>query len=209
MGIKSNIVGLLLLPFTLGFFISFLRQLFSIRTVGYGEFIFLAGVLIYLFIHYFIVKPKLLSTLAHEITHVIWGIAFRAKVRDIRVKRESGFVDLSKTNFLIRLAPYFFPFFTMLAVLSTFIVKSEYIRTIYFFVGFTFTFHFISTLESLNVVQPDIYKTGKLFALVVIFLSNLMVIILVLEFVSPQNIQVMGFFIDGILESLHLFNRVA
>jgi hypothetical protein len=209
MGIKSNIVGLLLLPFTLGFFISFLRQLFSIRTVGYGEFIFLAGVLIYLFIHYFIVKPKLLSTLAHEMTHAIWGIAFRAKVRDIRVKRESGFVDLSKTNFLIRLAPYFFPFFTMLAVLSTFIVKSEYIRTIYFFVGFTFTFHFISTLESLNVVQPDIYKTGKLFALVVIFLSNLMVIILVLEFVSPQNIQVMGFFIDGILESLHLFNRVA
>jgi hypothetical protein len=209
MGLKSNIVGLLLLPFTLGFFISFLRQLFSIRTVGYGEFIFLAGVLIYLFIHYFIVKPKLLSTLAHEMTHAIWGIAFRAKVRDIRVKRESGFVDLSKTNFLIRLAPYFFPFFTMLAVLSTFIVKSEYIRTIYFFVGFTFTFHFISTLESLNVVQPDIYKTGKLFALVVIFLSNLMVIILVLEFVSPQNIQVMGFFIDGILESLHLFNRVA
>jgi hypothetical protein len=209
MGLKSNIVGLLLLPFTLGFFISFLRQLFSIRTVGYGEFIFLAGVLIYLFIHYFIVKPKLLSTLAHEITHVIWGIAFRAKVRDIRVKRESGFVDLSKTNFLIRLAPYFFPFFTMLAVLSTFIVKSEYIRTIYFFVGFTFTFHFISTLESLNAVQPDIYKTGKLFALVVIFLSNLMVIILVLEFVSPQNIQVMDFFIDGILESLHLFNRVA
>jgi hypothetical protein len=207
MSLKNAAIGIFLLPFCYGFLSSFIDQIISVRTVGYGELWFLAGVFSYPIFHYFIVKPRFLSTLAHELTHVLWGLIFRAKVKDLRVKRESGFVNLSKTNFAIRLAPYFFPFLTIFVVLSSFFLRPEYLIFILFLVGFTLSLHLITTLETLKIRQPDIYKTGVFFSLPVIFLANLFVIILVLNFASSENISITGYIQSGLTETFYLFER--
>lgn len=208
MGLKKNILGILLLPFCVGFATSFIDELFSIRTIGNGEAAFLGGLFLYPLVHYFVIKPRFLSTFGHELTHVIWGVFFRAKVKDLRVKRSSGFVNLSKTNFAIRLAPYFFPFFTVLAVLSAFVVRPEYLLLVFFAVGFTLSLHLIAAFESLTTRQPDIYKTGVVFSLPFIFISNLVVITLVLNFISPGNIHVIEFIKGGVMETVYLFHSI-
>jgi hypothetical protein len=207
MGLKNKAIGIFLLPFCYGFLSSFIDQLISVGKVGYGELWFLAGLFSYPIFHYFIVKPRFLSTLAHEMTHVLWGLFFRAKVKDLRVRRESGFVNLSKTNFAIRLAPYFFPFLTILVVLSSFFLRPEYLVFVLFLVGFTLSLHILSTFETLKVRQPDIYKTGVLFSLPVIFITNLSVIILLLKFASFENISVTEYIKGGITETFYLFKR--
>jgi hypothetical protein len=208
MGLKNKILGIFLLPFSFGFLISFAHELRSIKTVGLGETAFFVGVLGYPIFHYFFIKPRFLSTLAHEITHVLWGTAFRARVKDLRVRRGSGFVNLSKSNFIIRLAPYFFPLFTILLLLAAFFLRPDYLIWVFFLVGFTLSFHIISTLESLSVWQPDILKTGILFSIPIITLSNLIVIVLVLEFISPENIHVKKYFVRGIVETLNLVSKM-
>ncbi len=207
MRLKNKILGIFLLSFCYGFLISFIDQLVSVRTVGYSMLWFIVGVFSYPIFHFFIIKPRFLTTLAHELTHVLWGLLFRAKVKDLRVKRESGFVNLSKTNFAIRLAPYFFPPLTILVVLSSFFLRSEYLIYVLFLAGFTLSMHLITTFETLKVKQPDIYKTGVLFSLPLIFIMNLFVIILLLNFVSPENISVTEFIKSGITRTIYLFKR--
>jgi hypothetical protein len=206
MGLKNAAIGIFLLPFCYGFLLSFIDQLISVRTVSYGDLWFLAGVFSYPIFHYFIIKPRLLSTFAHEMTQVLWGLFFRAKVKDIRVRRGSGFVNLSKTNFVIRLAPYFFPFLTILVVFTSFFLHPEYLIFILFMVGFTLSLHLVTTLETLKVRQPDIYKTSIIFSLPFIFLANLFVIIMVLKFASSENIKLTEFIKGGISETLYHFN---
>jgi hypothetical protein len=208
MGLKNKVLGILLLPFCVGFLISFAHELRSIRSVGNGEIAFFGGVVVYPFFHYFVMKPRFLSTFAHEMTHVLWGTAFRARVKDLRVRRGSGFVNLSKSNFAIRLAPYFFPLFTILAVLATFFLRQEYLLVVFFMVGFTLSLHIISTLESLSIGQPDIIKTGILFSIPFILLSNLIGIVLILEFISPENIHVKKYFMSGIVETLNVVSKI-
>ncbi len=205
MAFKNNLIGLLLLPFCIGFLSAFSQALLSIRTVGYGEVIFFSGFVLYPFFHYLLFKPKFISTFSHELTHALWGIAFRARIRDMRVKRESGFVNLSKTNFMIRLAPYIFPFFSVVIALSAFFVRPGLMPLVFFLLGFTLSFHLLSTIETLKVRQPDVYKTGTLFSLPIIFISNLIIIVLTIEFVSPENILLTSFLKTGFAETLAIF----
>ena len=55
--------------------------------------------------------PVRLYVLGHELTHAMWGLLFGARPSDVRVSASGGSVRLSKSNLLITLAPYFFPFY--------------------------------------------------------------------------------------------------
>lgn len=60
--------------------------------------------------------PVRLYVLGHELTHALWGLAFGARVSRLKVGAKGGSVQLTKSNVWITLAPYFFPFWTMLVV---------------------------------------------------------------------------------------------
>ncbi len=208
LGIINLVLGLLLLPFSIGFTQSFIDQLSGFDTFGRGEVAFTAGSVIYIILRRAGLRMGFLSTLAHELTHALWGAGFRAKIKDLRVRRQSGFVNLSKTNFLIRLAPYFFPFYTVLVVLSSFFIREEHLTAVFFLTGFTLTFHIASTIESLRVRQPDIYKTGVFFSLPVIYISNLVMILFILKFISPTEINLTVFIKTALFQSLALVQRI-
>ena len=60
--------------------------------------------------------PVRLYVLGHELTHAMWGLLFGARPSDVRVSASGGSVRLSKSNLLITLAPYFFPFYTFIVI---------------------------------------------------------------------------------------------
>ena len=112
-------------------------------------------------------------------SHALWAVFFGGRVRNLRVTEKGGSVRVTKSNLLITLAPYFFPFYTILVILIRFLLglfmKEVPFPLIWLFlVGLTWGFHVTFTLQSLMTTQPDISEYGKLFSYVIIYLFNLL-----------------------------------
>jgi hypothetical protein len=137
----------------------------------------LAGFLLCLVLLVALPAPVRLYVLGHELTHAVWGLLFGARVSRLKVGLEGGSVTLSKSNVLITLAPYFFPFYTMLVALAALVVRA-FISPLpctwawLFAVGFTWCFHCCFTVRSLMQTQPDVEEYGRLFSYVVIWTFN-------------------------------------
>src|SRR5689334_6231976 len=58
--------------------------------------------------------PTRIYVFAHELTHALFITLCGGKVKKIAVKRDHGFVISNRTNFLITLAPYLFPFYAIM-----------------------------------------------------------------------------------------------
>ena len=118
----------------------------------------------------------------HELTHALWGLFFGARPSDVRVSASGGSVRLSKTNLLITLAPYFFPFYTFLVIVAA-LVTYAFLRSLpflplwMFLIGFTWAFHALFTLETLTQRQPDVKLYGRIFSWTFIYLVNVAVIL--------------------------------
>ena len=59
----------------------------------------------------------LIYVYGHELTHVLWTWAMGGRVKKFKASSTGGQVVVTKTNFLIALAPYFFPLYAVLVVL--------------------------------------------------------------------------------------------
>lgn len=137
------------------------------------------GLALWLLCYTVMPRPMRTYVFAHELTHALWAWAMGARIKGIKVGRDGGHVKLSHTNFLITLAPYFFPFYTMLvitlhAVLSIFRDLSRYEPVWMGWVGLTWGFHLTFTIFALKQRQPDIRAHGHLFSYVIIFLFNVL-----------------------------------
>jgi len=126
--------------------------------------------------------PVRMYVLGHELTHALWGLLFGARPSDVRVSESGGSVRLTKSNFLITLAPYFFPFYTFVVILVA-LVTYAFMRPLpflplwMFLIGFTWAFHFLFTLETLTQRQPDVKLYGRVFSWVFIYLVNVALIL--------------------------------
>ncbi|QHI70633.1 hypothetical protein [Tichowtungia aerotolerans] len=133
----------------------------------------------------FFLLPKAFRTyvLGHELSHALAGLLMGAKIGKMKIGREGGHVELSKSNFIIALAPYFFPFYTGLVIALWFGIG--FFRDVSAFeplwlglVGLTWGFHVTFTLYMLSQHQPDVQENGRIFSYVVIYLVNLFVVAL-------------------------------
>lgn len=118
----------------------------------------------------------------HELTHALWGLLFGARPSDIRVSESGGSVRLTKSNLLITLAPYFFPFYTFVVIVVAlctyaFIRPLPYLPLWMFLIGFTWAFHILFTLETLTQRQPDVKLYGRIFSWVFIFIVNVLIVL--------------------------------
>jgi hypothetical protein len=145
---------------------------------------FCAGYAVWLEIFALLPKPMRMYVLGHELTHALWAMMMGARVSGLKVKKTGGQVKTSKTNCLIVLAPYFFPFYAVLFSILFFIAHAiwnltEYYWVLFFLIGLGWSFHVTFTLMMLlSVRQPDVRSQGVLFSAVVIYLMNLLTIIL-------------------------------
>ena len=151
---------------------------------------FAAGWLAWMLVWFLLKTPMKIYVFGHEMTHALWGLLFGARVGKMRVSNKGGSVMLSKTNLLISLAPYFFPFYTMLVVgvyllAACFMDMARFRLAFLFLVAFTWGFHITFTFISLRVRQPDVMEHGRLFSWVVIWLANIAQVGLWMVAVTP------------------------
>ena len=126
----------------------------------------------------FLPRPIRTYVLGHELTHALWGLLMGARIGKIKVSKQGGYVELSKTNFLISLAPYFFPFYTVMVIVvyyiaSLFFSVEPYHMLFLSLVGITWAFHLYFTIQMVMTRQPDIMQNGRLFSFIIIYNLNL------------------------------------
>ena len=151
--------------------------------------------------------PVKTYVLGHELTHAIWGLLFGAVPSRLRVSESGGSVNLTKSNMLITLAPYFFPFYTFVVVIAA-IVTYAFVRPLpwlplwMFMVGFTWAFHVLFTIETLSQRQPDVKLYGRVFSWVFIFLANVALVLVFLAAVTSLSFaQLGGFLVHRVLDA--------
>lgn len=138
----------------------------------------LSGFAVWLSVFTLFPRPVRSYILAHELTHALWGLLMGASISRISVKEDRGSVILSKTNFLITLAPYFFPLYTVIVIAIYYVLWLFYdvgrFHLIWLgLVGLTWGFHLTFTVSALLQRQTDIRDQGRLFSYTVIYLANL------------------------------------
>jgi len=166
-----------------------------------------AGFVFWLFLFFTLPRPMRTYIFAHELTHALWGWLMGARVSGIHVSAERGSVTLSRSNVAITLAPYFFPFYTVLAIatyglLSLFFNVELYTLFWLGLVAFTWGFHFTFTVSTLMLRQSDILAYGRLFSYTVIYLLNVLGLCLWIVAVSAATLEQM---VELLAARIHCF----
>lgn len=177
------IVAILLLPVCIG---AGQTVWMVMRACGKADETFvpiIAGAACWLVIYLLLPRPMWLYVFGHELTHALWVWLFGGRVKRFKASSEGGHVIVDKTNFLIALAPYFFPLYAVMVVLI-FVVGHVgwnwrgYLVWFHLFVGAAYAFHISLTAQTLQTRQTDITSQGYLFSAVVIFLGNALVLLI-------------------------------
>lgn len=190
------IIGLLLLPFVYAATRTFLLQL-QVQD-GWSHLAnttwwFLGGFAVWLLLFFILPRPIRTYVLAHELTHALWGFLMGAKVSNLKVSSKGGSVTLTKSNILITLAPYFFPFYSVLTLAIYLLINvwwdtSLYRPFWYALFGLTWAFHLTFTISMLALHQPDVHEHGRVFSYVVIYSINLITAAFLLNLLTDRKI---------------------
>ncbi|MFP6907415.1 MAG: hypothetical protein VCG02_19515 [Verrucomicrobiota bacterium] len=161
---------------------------------------FLAGFTAWLVLFAIMPMPLRTYVFGHELTHVVWAKLFKADVTGFKVGAKGGSVKVSKNNFLITLAPYFFPIYTFLVILLyyalyPFIDLKPFELGWYAMIGLTWSFHITFTIVALCHHQPDIKLYGFIFSYVVIYLLNVFGIALWIVIIGAPTLEL---FVDSL-----------
>jgi hypothetical protein len=143
----------------------------------------LAGAACWGVIFFLLPKPMWIYVFGHELTHAVWTWLFGGQVKKFKASSTGGHVVISKSNFVIALAPYFFPLYAVLVV-AVFAVGQFFwswqrlLPWFHLFLGAAYAFHVTLTWHVLKTRQSDITEQGYIFSAVVIFLGNVAVLLL-------------------------------
>jgi hypothetical protein len=135
-----------------------------------------------------------LYVLGHESTHAIWTWIFGGEVKQFKAASTGGHVVATRTNFLIALAPYFFPFYAVLVVVVFFVGdlfwrwRAAYLPWFHLLLGAAYAFHITLTWEILKRRQTDITSEGRIFSAVVIFLGNALVLLVAVPLLTGHGL---------------------
>lgn len=178
----KTVLALLLLPVCVGATEALWRVL---QASGRADTIWvasLAGAGCWLSIYLLLPKPLWVYVVGHELTHALWTWLLGGRVKGFKVTGNGGHVIVTKSNFAIALAPYFFPLYAMLVV-GVFVAGDlvwhwhRYAVWFHLLLGAAYAFHITLTWHILKTEQSDITEQGYLFSAVVIFIGNIGVLL--------------------------------
>ncbi len=190
------LVGLFLLPaawvLTQTFFMAFARTTIRNQFWITEEFWFFSlGVILWLVAFFGLPRPIWLYVFGHELTHAIWVMLMGGRVHRFQVTRQGGHILADRTNTWIALAPYFFPIYSLLAIIvygicGIFWDVAPYRWILYMVIGITWAFHLTFTVWMITKGQPDLYYGGTFFSLTVIYILNLILLSIMLVLAAPE-----------------------
>ena len=177
------IIAILLLPVCIGAGQTLWRVM---RACGGADTTFVpmaAGATCWLAIYLLLPKPMWLYVFGHELTHALWTWLFGGRVKKFKASSAGGHVIVDKSNFLIVLAPYFFPLYAALVVTGFVLGQwlwgwKNLLPWFHLLVGAAYAFHVTLTAQALQTRQSDVTSQGYLFSAVVIFLGNVLVLLI-------------------------------
>ncbi|MFA4930331.1 MAG: hypothetical protein WC570_00475 [Patescibacteria group bacterium] len=203
-------LGILLIPLVLITLLATLRLFTQVPIFSRAMLSMLMGVLIYALIHFFVYQSTVFYVLAHEFTHAIFAIFSGAQVKKIKVASRGGWVELTQSNFIIDLAPYFFPLYSILLAVLYFIANRFWDLTGYYFLfffllGASLCFHYLSNWEILKIEQPDMKITGKIFGIIFVLLANLLFLNIIIMFVFLDYVN-LATLVDNFRDAYRVIN---
>lgn len=176
---------------------------------------FLAGAACWCVVFGLLPKPMWIYVFGHEFTHILWVWLFGGRVKKMKVSSGGGHVLVTKNNFLITLAPYFFPLYGVI-VIAVFAVGHLIWGWERFFVyfdlllGAAYAFHITLTFHALQTQQSDVTSQGYLFSGVVIFLGNALVLLFGIPLLTQKItlIDALKFWFTGTMTILHWLQKL-
>ena len=113
----------------------------------------------------------------HEAMHGLMARAFGGKIKRFHVSADGGYIVTDKYNFLIALAPYLWPFYSVPVLAAwgiSYLCKGPPFMQWFFLaaLGFTWMFHLTFTLWVLPRGQSDLLGPGRIFSILLIYLAN-------------------------------------
>ena len=173
----------------------------------------LGGAACWIVIFLLLPKPMWIYVFGHELTHALWTWLFGGEVKKMKITSAGGHVVISKTNFLIALAPYFFPLYVVLVIGGFALGRWLWDWPLVYFhllVGAAYAFHVTLTLHVLQTRQSDITGQGYLFSAVVIFLGNAGVLWLGLPLLTAKVgiLNSLGWWLESTGMILHWLQRL-
>lgn len=152
---------------------------------------FSLGCILWLITFFGLPRPVVFYVFGHELTHALWVWLMGGRVSKFKVGRDGGQIETDTSNFLIALAPYFFPVYSIAIIVAyglagLFFDLEPYRRLIFGLVGATWGFHATFTCWMIPKGQSDLDEHGHFFSLIVIFAMNLVVLTILFVAACPE-----------------------
>ena len=207
--ISKILFGLALVPFCLGYLWQLVSMFFSIVYKPLTPYYFAGGALAYLAVHVLFKKPILTYVFGHELTHAFFAVLFGGALKSFHASDRGGRVTVTKSNFIITLAPYFFPIYTFFFLVLYLVARAAaagnvVINTLILLSGASFTFHLILTLIFLQTDQNDIKEEGAIFSYPLIFLFNIFFTAFLINLYMADHESYLRFLAGGIIKSTNM-----
>ena len=177
------LAGVLLLPVCASAVLTLLRVVRHSSSADTFWVAFAGGAASWVALFLLLPKPMWVYVFGHELTHALWVWLFGGRVHRFKVSSKGGEVAVSRTNFLIVLAPYFFPLYAVLIV-AGYVVGNliwgwhPYLLGFHLSLGAAYAFHVTLTGHILRAEQSDVTQQGWIFSAAVVFLGNILVLLL-------------------------------
>lgn len=139
------------------------------------------GFLAYFFLWVFLFrKPSagyFFSTFEHELTHAFFALLTFKSVTGLQVTWKSGGACqiAGGTNWLIYIAPYFFPTLMIIPIALSFVVERQYFASLEVMLGAIMAYQITSTYIETHRGQTDLRETSFLFAALFLPTANVMI----------------------------------
>ena len=139
------------------------------------------------------ITGKWFLVLEHELTHILFALLTFHRIHElVATNRGVGYVGFSGAgngNWLISIAPYFFPTFSMIVVFFIYLAQAQYYPVLIILLGYTFLYHIHSTIEETSYKQPDLKQVGLWFSWSFLPAANLLAIIGILSAIPNDRIE--------------------
>jgi hypothetical protein len=124
-------------------------------------------------------RPVWVYVLGHELTHALAVYIHAGRVHRFHVSDKGGHIVSNKNNWIIALAPYFLPLYSLLWIglwwsVNFYWPLGPYAWVLYAGIGVTWGFHLTFTFSMIRDGQSDLTGQGVFFSLVLILLLNLL-----------------------------------
>lgn len=209
------IVAILLLPVCVGAAWGLGKVILASGSADLTWVPLLAGAACWVVIYLLLPKPMWIYVFGHELTHAVWAWLFGGEVKRFKVGSDGGHVVVTKTNFLIALAPYFFPLYAVLVVLlftAGHLIWGwqRHLPWFHLALGAAYAFHVSLTWHVLQTRQSDITNQGYVFSAVVIFLGNVSVLLLGIPLLADKVdlFTALGWWLECTGKLVHLIGNM-